>query len=177
MFRHFWLCGKSSIPRYRADNHGAAFAIGSLFLLCTILLPPSNVYDVRFYFQTEKILLFLSTSYLSNHFRNLLLYILFSYLILYRLFPMNTSSKRNNNIKDIFLKEDHHVNQKSKSDYQQILRVLQVLVRPDKYVHKPPCPAAAYMDVRLSCKVQVYEKSRETKGGEVCSNYQCKIND
>ena len=64
----------------------------SLSLRYTTLLLPMTVYDICFYFRMERILRLLPIVRLSNHFRNLLLDTLFSYLLLYHFFAMNTSS-------------------------------------------------------------------------------------
>ena len=92
--RHYFLLGdKNSIPYHVADSHAAAFSTGSLSLRYTTLLLLMIVYDICFYFRMERILWLLPIVRLSNHFLNLLLDTLFSYLLLYHFFAMNTSSK------------------------------------------------------------------------------------
>ena len=86
--RSLLLGDKNSIP-----YHAAAFSTSSLSLRYTALPLPMISYDICFYFRMESILWLLPIVCLSNHFRNLLLHTLFSCLLLYHFFAMNTSSK------------------------------------------------------------------------------------
>lgn len=58
----------------------------------------------------------------------------------------------------------YNVNEKRKPIDPQILRILQILVRPHKYVHQPKIAPSADMGVRLSCEMQMYEEKPRDKG-------------
>ena len=58
----------------------------------------------------------------------------------------------------------YNVNEKRKPINPQILRVLQILVRPYKHVHQPQIAPPADMGVRLSCEMQMYEEKPRNKG-------------